>query len=444
MVMARTKEHTPLFIYMNNCLVGTLHYVGSDHLTFQYDMQWLSSSEARPISLSLPLSEEIYRGERVYPFFDNLLPDNSQIRERIQRRFKAASTHCFDLLSYIGRDCIGALQILTEPIKSTAKAIPLIQAEKISQSAIAALLKNYRLAPLGMAENSDFRISIAGAQEKTALLWHEGCWQLPLGMTPTSHIIKLPIGHIEHAGLDLRDSIENEWLCLRILSAYGLPVAEARLIQFAEVKTLVVTRFDRKWSEDKSVLWRLPQEDCCQALAVSSGLKYESDGGPGIARIMALLQGSQSFMSDRKQFMKIVFLFWVMGAIDGHSKNFSIFLHVGGQFSLTPIYDVMSAYPLAAKRQIEWKKIKMAMGVQGKNRHYLWDTIQLRHWLILAKICRFSEVQMQEIIAIVFDDMDKVIAQVSQELPTNFPAEIAASIFEGMQKVKNRCAQYKV
>lgn len=441
--MARNKGHTPLFIYMNNCLVGTLHYVSNNHLTFQYDMQWLVSPEARSISLSLPLSEEIYRDEKVYPFFDNLLPDNSQIRERIQRRFKATSTHCFDLLSYIGRDCIGALQILTELINSTEKTIPLIQAEKISQSTIATLLKNYRLAPLGMAENNDFRISIAGAQEKTALLWYEDCWQLPRGMTPTSHIIKLPIGHIEHAGLDLRDSIENEWLCLRILSAYGLPVAKAELKQFAEVKTLVVTRFDRKWSEDRSVLWRLPQEDCCQALAVPSGLKYESDGGPSIVNIMELLQGSQSFASDRAQFMKTVFLFWVMGAIDGHSKNFSIFLHAGGQFSLTPIYDVMSAYPLAVKRQIEWKKLKMAMAVQGKNRHYLWNDIQLRHWLMMAKKCRFSEVHMQEIIETIFDNMDKVIAQVSQELPADFPVEIATSVFEGMKRIKKRCAQYR-
>ena len=80
-------------------------------------------------------------------------------------------------------------------------------------------------------EKVDFRISIAGAQEKTALLWHQEKWCLPQSTTPTSHIIKLPIGQIKHAGIDLSESIENEWLCLKILSAYNLPVNHAKIVQ---------------------------------------------------------------------------------------------------------------------------------------------------------------------------------------------------------------------
>lgn len=167
------------------------------------------------------------------------------------------------MLSFIGRDCIGALQILTQP---KTKNIKKIQATPINDNVIAKLLKHYQTAPLGMDRDLDFRLSLAGAQEKTALLWHQKKWYLPQGATPTSHIIKLPIGHIKHSPIDLSESIENEWLCLNILSAFNLPVNQAKIIQFDDIKTLVVERFDRQWTEDKRWLMRLPQEDLCQAL----------------------------------------------------------------------------------------------------------------------------------------------------------------------------------
>lgn len=292
-----------------------------------------------------------------------------------------------------------------------------------------------------MGENFDFRISIAGAQEKTALLWHENKWQLPQKATPTSHIIKLPIGEIAHSGIDLHDSVENEWLCLKIMAAYGLPVNKAHIEYFEDVKTLAVERFDRQWADNKRWLMRLPQEDFCQAFGWSSALKYESDGGPGIQPIMKLLEGSKNSIQDRKRFMKSVFLFWVLGAIDGHAKNFSVKIEAGGRFELTPLYDVLSAYPMAAKRQLEWKAIKMAMSVKGKNRHYIWDNILPRHWLAMANICQFSEIDMQEIMSEVCDKMEMVIANVEKQIPKGFPAPMCEAVFSGMRKIKERCSK---
>jgi hypothetical protein len=112
--------------------------------------------------------------------------------------------------------------------------------------------------PLGMRPEEDFRISLAGAQEKTALLNFEGKWHLPLGPTPTSHILKLPIGYNEHSGMDLSDSVENEWLCHLILKQYGISIAGAGIHEFDGVKVLVVERFDRRWAKDGSWLMRLP------------------------------------------------------------------------------------------------------------------------------------------------------------------------------------------
>jgi len=160
----------------------------------------------------MPLTETPYKGYIVENYFENLLPDNELIRQRIQTRFNAPSKKCFDLLSFIGRDCVGALQLLTKPI---AKNIKKIQAYPMNNQSIANLLKHYQIAPLGMDKKFDFRISIAGAQEKTALLWHNNTWCLPQGTTPTTHIVKLPIGQIKHFGIDLSESVENEWLCLQ-------------------------------------------------------------------------------------------------------------------------------------------------------------------------------------------------------------------------------------
>lgn len=206
------------------------------------------------------------------------------------------------------------------------------------------------------------------------------------------------------------------------------------------MKTLVVERFDRRWAENGKWLMRLPQEDLCQALGIAPGLKYESDGGPGIQSIMNLLLGSQNALIDREQFMKSIFLFWVMGATDGHAKNFSISIEPQGRYKLTPLYDVISAYPIAAKRQLEWRALKMAMSLKGKNRHYLWSNLQIRHWFSTAAQCQFSETMMQNIIDDVFDNMENVIDHVTDSLPKNFPKQISESIFSGMRQIKNQSA----
>jgi len=434
--MVVSSKKSELFVYMNSQLIGRLTQLSSTKMKFVYEKSWLQSEYGRPISLSMPLTESPYEGDVVYNYFDNLLPDNESLRGRIQKRFSAKTSGCFDLLSYIGIDCVGALQLVTEPLLSE---IPKIDAKAISNKHIAKLIKNYKHAPLGMEENSTFRISIAGAQEKTALLKYKNRWCLPEGVTPTSHIIKLPIGYIEHSGIDLTESIENEWLCLQILSAFGLPTNEVEIAHFDDTKTLVVKRFDRKWSKDCTKIIRLPQEDMCQALGISSHLKYESDGGPGIVNIMEVLRGAYEAKEDRERFMRSVFLFWVLGAIDGHAKNFSILMEAGGNYRLTPLYDVLSAYPLAQSRQLEWKELKMAMALRGKNKHYRWYEIQQRHWLSTANECQFSAALMQNIIDETCDILEAVIEQVSLLLPNDFPMKMADAIFSGMRHVKNRC-----
>jgi len=212
---------------------------------------------------------------------------------------------------------------------------------------------------------------------------------------------------------------------------------------FEGVKALVVERFDRRWAKDRSWLMRLPQEDMCQALNVPSALKYESDGGPGIARIMDLLFGSVESLADRRTFMTLNLLYWVLTAVDGHGKNFSIFLLPGGSFRLTPAFDVMSAHPLVANKQLEARKLKMAMALTGKSRHYEWTHILHRHWLATAKTCRFPTDEMAAVIDDVLERMDDVIDQVTGHLPATFPDAVAGPIFAGMRRARAKMAHSK-
>ncbi|MGO7251912.1 type II toxin-antitoxin system HipA family toxin, partial [Rhizobium brockwellii] len=77
----------------------------------------------------------------------------------------------------IGRDCVGAMQFLPdgEAIDATGD----VRGEALGDEDIEHLLDNLKGAPLGIDPGQQFRISIAGAQEKTALLRHDGLWLRP-------------------------------------------------------------------------------------------------------------------------------------------------------------------------------------------------------------------------------------------------------------------------
>lgn len=435
------KGSEVLTVLMNGRVVGKLEKMYSGGLIFYYDPTWLQSPDARPISLSLPLVPQPFVGDLVYNFFDNLLPDNPIIKARIQAKFKAATSKPFDLLASIGRDCVGAIQLLAGEI------IHPILPEKMSlrpvtEKEISAVLRNIQTNPLGMSRSNDeFRISIAGAQEKTAFLFWDGKWNRPFDTTPTSHIFKLPIGFIPVQQMDLSDSCENEWLCTKIAETFGLPVASCEIQYFDKIKALVVERFDRKLSKDGSWLMRLPQEDICQALGISPNLKYEADGGPGIADVMYCLLGSSNPIQDRNTFFKSQILFWLLAAIDGHAKNFSLHIESGGRYCLAPLYDIMSAHPLIAKKQLQEKKIKMAMALKGKNTHYHWYRMQRRHFLDTAQRTHYSTEQAESILNEMLSQVENVIEEVRTKLPTDFPSNIAHPIFNGMILAKRRLLQ---
>ena len=441
--MARRSSSQPLAVWTNGELVGRWTPTTRRPMELRYEDSWLTSPSARPLSLSLPLplvGNEPLRGDRVEHFFENLLPDSGAIRRRLAQRYSSGSEDTFDLLAAIGRDCVGAVQLL--PVDEPPTGFDRIEGVVLHDEAVAALLRstvsNGQFAH--QEKDLDFRISIAGAQEKTALLRHGENWLRPLGATPTTHIIKLPLGLVGNMQADMRTSVYNEWLCMNFMEALGFDVAKVDIVTFAgHTPVLVVERFDRKRHSSGTWILRLPQEDFCQALGVGPAQKYEVDGGPGVERLAQVLSGSQNARTDLRTLLASQVAFWLLAATDGHAKNFSIRLQAGGTYSLTPLYDVLSAWPIIGKgkSQLAWRNAKLAMAVSSKNRHYALATIMQRHFNATAVKCGWGE-NAEDIISELLNRVELAIAVVTRQMPVDFPLDVAESIIEGVRKQAQR------
>lgn len=247
---------------------------------------------------------------------------------------------------------------------------------------------------------------------------------------------------------DMSDSVENEWLCSETLHAYQMPVARTQPLIFEDMKVLAVERFDRMWwenQEGKRWLIRLPQEDICKATATPPHLKYESDGGPGVRQIMKLLATSRAPDRDRRTFFQAQVLFWMLRATDGHAKNFSIFVRQGGTYELTPLYDVLSAYPIigSGANQLSPYDAKMAMAVRSKNPHWVMRDILRRHWITVGTehgVVNHNGKGVEHVLDDLVARTPGVIKTVRKLLPAGFPMHVADSILNGLQQAANKLA----
>jgi serine/threonine-protein kinase HipA len=445
-----------LIVWMNGKRVGEWGTLRGGRTPFlRYEESWANAPHGRALSLSLPLTaDREVRGPAVEYYFDNLLPDSPAIRSRIRTRFKTRSADAFDLLMAIGRDCVGAVQLLPPNVEPLG--FDHIDAAPLTEAEIEHALQDVTVTtPLTDEEQDDFRISLAGAQEKTALLHMAGRWFRPHHATPTTHILKLPLGIIGGFRGDFSDSVENEWLCGEVLRELELPVAAAAIARFGDQRALVVTRFDRRWIgveplavQKKSFrpskgTWiaRLPQEDLCQAMGLPHTLRYEADGGPAISDALALLANSEHPAQDQATFVLAQLAFWLLAATDGHGKNFSLHQQAGGAYRLTPLYDVLSAWPIIGhgKNQLAPEKAKLAMSLRGRRAHYRLNEITGGHWHELASRAGVPGLwaRMQSFI----ESAPEAVDRLEKRLPRAFPERVYTSIRNGVRAQGQRFAK---
>lgn len=424
--MGRKRQRRVLDVYVGSSKVGMYSLEPSGATSFRYDPDWLSFDKAFPISVSMPLTDRVWSGESAANYFDGLLPDDRTVREKIAAHEHADSAGIFDLLAVLGRDCVGALRFVPEGLDPGDPTN--MEYRPVSDDEIAARIASLEVTPLGVNINDDdFRISIAGVQEKTAFLLIDKQWQLPLGPTPTSHIFK-PAMKESAIGADFSDTPWNEWLCLELCRALGAESAKAEVLKLDDKPVIVIERFDRVWRD--GVIYRIPQEDMCQALGVPPVRKYQSDGGPSIDSVLKFLNGAINPHEDRMTFMRAQIVFWLLAAIDGHAKNFSISLSPDG-YRLTPLYDVISAAPWP---ELPDQKTKLAMAL-GNNNHYRLNQIQLRHFYQTGQKAGLREQDIDSIFSSLTASIDDVIEEIATlATDVSVPASTTDPILEGVCK----------
>ncbi len=393
---------------------------------FAYADSWRDSPQSRPLSLSIPMTDQPVTGEAIVRYFENLLPDRDEFRKALRDQARLGSTSEFDLLSHYGRDCVGALVLLPRGEQPTP-AQPMVL-DPMSESDVADLLRATAKAPAMLG--GDLRLSLAGAQSKTALTKVGDQWCMPRGTTPTTHILKLPMGEVGMPPVPFDDSVDNEHVCGVLMQELGFDVAWTGIVHFGDQRVLSVERFDRKAVEGLGLI-RLPQEDFCQALGFPRSKKYEQgDGGPGIRDIDHVLRFSSNAAADRLTFLKTNILFWLLCAPDGHAKNFSLMIEAGGTFRLTKLYDVMSIYPMlgTGPGSFDVHKVKLAMAPPGtKNRHFAWTEIMLRHWVAAAKELKLDfdvKAYVEELAAGAHDACGRTLARMPSDIDQNTVSRI--------------------
>lgn len=426
--MARRSRARRLQVFLNAKCVGLLEKAGSGAISFTYDKDWLAWKHAMPVSISLPLSEQTWTGAEVVNVFENLLPDVERVRRSVAERLGAQGVDAFSILAVAGRDCVGALQFLPEGDEPGPAGE--VNGEPLEENEIAELIRSLSVNPLGLdPADEDFRISIAGAQDKTALLKRDGKWHRPSGTAATTHILKPAIGML-HNDIDMSESVQNEYICLKLCAALGLNVADAEIESFEDQLVLSVKRFDRLWTEDGRLI-RLPQEDFCQALSTPSTRKYQKDNGPGILAILERLKESDDPNADRLAFFRAQIVFWLIGATDGHAKNFSIMHRPGGRFVLAPLYDVLSTQMIVDEGRIARNRYKLAMSI-GDNNRYRIDQIARRHFEQTAEAAGLPKGSVGQLCDELADTIPGAIDAITELANNAIPAALVEGVAAGL------------
>jgi serine/threonine-protein kinase HipA len=376
-----TKELTVL---IDGNPIGSLIQDQRGHLHFTYEDAYRKLATAVPLSLSMPLSAAEHGDKAVRPFLWGLLPESDDTLAQWGKRYGVSPRNPFALLSQIGEDLQGAIQLVPpERVVDLKKreGITFLSREALGRS-FAELIRDPGATQF--AEGGG-RFSLAGAQRKKALYLVNGKWYEPRGRTPTTHILKPPIP-------GLAGQIKNEMFCVRLAPRLGLPAPSCWMEVFGDIHVVVIERYDRRRLSGRKVVpidrsggevHRIHQEDCCQAVKVDPRNKYQSDGGPGMRAIMELLSGSGRPSEDRDRFMRACAYNYVIRGSDAHAKNYGLLLSARGRFRLAPLYDIASWLPYSKNR----KEDRLAMSVDG---NYHFDRIRPSHWGAEARKCGYD------------------------------------------------------
>lgn len=364
-----------LIVYLNHSLVGTLSQDASGLLGFRYDTAWLHNPDAIPISRSLPLRDQAFRGKEVRPFFAGVLPEEGP-RRQIAAILGVSERNDFAILERIGGECAGAICLLP-----AGTALPEDDAQPrhpLTATELNEIIAELPRRPL-LAGREGLRLSLAGAQGKLPVILDQGSFFLPLGSSASTHIIKPEPERFP--GL-----VAAEVFCMTLAKAVGLAVPDLSRLTIASRPCLLIKRYDRTIDSNGTVR-RIHQEDFCQAMGYPPERKYQQEGGPLLRDCIAMLRSWSSVpILDIRDFLNAVIFNMLVGNADAHGKNYSLLYHNGTR-RLAPSYDIVCtlAWPELSKRPA--MKIGQCDSI---------DTITPVHWRKMAQEASLSWPALRE------------------------------------------------
>ena len=326
-----------LTVWWDDEIVGSLSVDRHGDASFSYAEEWLSKPSARAISVSLPLRREAYLRRESRPFFEGLLPEESQ-RVAIAGALGLSTENEFRLLEALGGEVAGALSLWPEGQTPPARRGGKAAIKPLDDDALVDVLDRLPARPM-LAGQEGLRLSLAGAQAKLPVVVIDGDIALPAPGQPTTHILKPPIDRFE-------GTTENEAFAMRLARQIGLSVADVEYRAVKDRAFLLVERYDRVADENGGIR-RLHQEDFCQALGFPSARKYAADGGPIFRDCFELVRASTTRPAREvlKLFDGAIFNL-IIGNADAHGKNYSL-IYMDAGIEMAPLYDLLStvAYP---------------------------------------------------------------------------------------------------
>ncbi|MFO1054057.1 MAG: type II toxin-antitoxin system HipA family toxin [Planctomycetota bacterium] len=401
-----------LGVWLGDDHVGVLAQSDDGAKSFAYLPDWLARADARAISLSLPLQESAFDDRITRAFFGGLLPEG-EVRERLARSLGRSARNEFALLEIIGRECAGALSIVPRgeaPLQNGRTANVALDIDELAK-----ILGDLPRRPLHIG--GETRLSLAGAQDKLALVVRDDAFELPSGGTPSTHILKTPIAGFE-------DSVLDELFCLRLAERLALPVAPAKLLRIAGMDVLCVERFDRRRDVDGS-LRRVHQEDICQALGIPADLKYQGEGGPGFPRLFQVLrEHAQRPAADVLALLRAAVFVYVIGNGDAHAKNFALLHHAHG-CALAPLYDQLctTVYPSLST--------SLAMRIGSARR---FDEVDAAAFARFAKDCGIGVSLVRSNLELMASRLPSAIDEVLAAEPALAASRVVADLVRGARE----------
>jgi len=322
-----------LSVFYDGRTVGTLTLLESQQMQFEYSSEWSSNKSSFPISISLPLDAS-FDPTTSHRFFANLLPEGN-VRLQICRMLGISSDNDFVLLKAIGGDCAGALTITAKAGGSEKQKDDTSRNryQEVSEDQLASWSVGTPEAFSAITGRNEVRLSLAGAQDKLPVHVQDGRILVPIGNTPSTHLLKFASPFYSHLP-------ENETFVTMLARAVGLPAVEIVLRKTKRASVALIARYDRVRENDH--YRRLHQEDFCQALGISPASKYQNEGGPSLQQCADILRRHSTFpVVDLQRLLHWSLFNLIAGNADAHGKNISLLYENSRSIRLAPFYDLV-------------------------------------------------------------------------------------------------------